>query len=307
MALVPIIAINTYVGYKNVKAKDALEVERIDTTIEEVVSSSDLDYTFDIGNNDGIVTSNENNNVFEVLMNIYQVSGITIEEILSNISRDDELYASALYAKLKEFSLLDDVIKVELDNIICFGTQATCVSEKQWNELFGNLLGTIGEYDNVVDYYYPLASYVHRYSCDLEHESVFFDDARITCSNIVSMYNEKNPQIDYKKYFTEMIYATDDMQLIRTFKRIENLESFDEAINELETIYQFASIYDMLDDSLKDGLFSVLPNTIAGDEDLFDIYYNLAYYFHSLWCELEHSINENGKYECIDYSLTLEK
>mgnify|MGYP003297809178 FL=1 len=101
-------------------------------------------------------------------------------------------------------------------------------------------MGTIGEYDNVVDYYYPLASYVHRYSCDLEHESVFFDDARITCSNIVSMYNEKNPQIDYKEYFTEMIYATDDMQLIRTFKRIENLESFDEAINELETIYQFA-------------------------------------------------------------------
>ena len=67
MALVPIIAINTYVGYKNVKAKDALEVEQIDTTIEEVVSSSELDYTFDIGNNDGIVTGNENNNVLDVL------------------------------------------------------------------------------------------------------------------------------------------------------------------------------------------------------------------------------------------------
>lgn len=307
IALVPIMAINTYVGYKIVKVEDALEVEQIDTVIEEVINSEDLEYTFDIGSSDGIVTGNINSNVFEVLLNTYRSSGKKIEDILSNVSKDDSLYASALYARLKEFSLLDDVIKSELENIICFGTQATCVSEEKWNSLFGNLLGTVGEYDNVIDYYYPLASYVHRYSCDLEHEPIFFDEARITCSNIVAMYNEKNPQIDYRKYFTEMIYATDDMQLISKFKRIEKLDSFDEAINELESIYQFASVYEMLDNSLKEGLFVILPNTINSDEDLFDTYYELAYYFHSLWCDLEHTMDLNGRYECVDYSLTLEK
>ena len=91
------------------------------------------------------------------------------------------------------------------------------------------------------------------------------------------------------------------------FKRIEKLDSFDEAINELESIYQFASVYEMLDNSLKEGLFVILPNTINSEEDLFDAYYELAYYFHSLWCDLEHTMDLNGRYECVDYSLTLEK
>ena len=305
LALVPIVAINTYVGYKMNNAKVVFEVEQVDTVIEEVISSSDFEFNFDVGSNDNLEVSANNISAFESLWNIYQTSGMNIGEILSSVSKNEDLYASALYARLKEFSLLDDVIKAELDNIICFGTQAMCLSEEKWNELFGNLVKTVGEFDNVIDVYYPLASYTHCYSCGLEHESLFFDENRITCGNIESMYNEKNPQIDFREYFTQMVMASEDIKLINTFKRIEKLNNFEEAMNELESVYQFAPIYDTLSDSLKEGIFTILPCTLVNGENLFDTYYDLAYYFHSLWCDLEHSILENGKYECVDYSLTL--
>ena len=63
-------AINTYVGYKIVKVEDALEVEQIDTVIEEVINSEDVEYTFDIGNSDVIVTGNINSNVLNVCIKL---------------------------------------------------------------------------------------------------------------------------------------------------------------------------------------------------------------------------------------------
>ena len=92
--------------------------------------------------------------------------------------------AGALYAKLKANFISDDIIRNELRNIIVCGSNATCVSEETWIALFGNLDRTISMYDNVVDYYYPLAKYVHLQECDLEHEPIFFDEFRINCSEI---------------------------------------------------------------------------------------------------------------------------
>ena len=114
------------------------------------------------------------------LARVFKESGKSVDNILNNEDISSELYASALYNKLRICNIPDDVIRNELDNIIIYGSNATCMSEEQWNRLFGNLGNTISIYDNVVDYYYPLAKYVHLYNCDLEHSSLFFDEFRIT-------------------------------------------------------------------------------------------------------------------------------
>jgi hypothetical protein len=190
LVLVPLTAINVFVGCTMETKRDVMDVPYDDAlSMQDIVSSEVVQDT----------------NEFSELIDIYGKSGLDYSEILLIEDRWCDLYSSGLYAKLKAFLLDDEVILNELENIICFGTQATCMSEEMWISSFGNLLNTISEYDNVVDYYYPLAAYVHKRNCDLKHEPLFFDDKRITCSNIEELLNRKVPVFDYKNYVVDMI------------------------------------------------------------------------------------------------------
>lgn len=239
---------------------------------------------------------------------IFKNSGRTLSDVLSDDDRFTDLYASALYSKAKSCSLSDEVILEELENVICYGTQAMCVDEETWYKLFGNLLGTISEYDNVVDYYYPLASFIHKYDCSLIHKPLFFDENRITCDRIEELYNVKNPSIDIVPYVKELVYATSDNEMINKFNMIINSGvNVENALYELENVYYFSSVPTDLSEELWNSLFSTLMNTVDEDEKVCTIYYDLACYVHSLFCDLGHIRNEYGKTECVEQSLVLKK
>ena len=306
LVLVPVIAINTYVGYTMVLKSNNDDVEYEDVPgIEEVVTES-LGEEFQVSENVG--NQELSNNEFTQLVNEFNSSNMSVEEILSTVNKGDSLYASALYTKLKNYFLTDDVILQELENVVCFGTQATCVSEDMWNNLFGNLLGTISEYDNVIDYYYPLALYIHLHSCELEHDKVFFDETRVTCTNLENLLNEKVPSFDYKSYIIEMVETSDsDILKVQLNTILNSGVDFDDAINELEYVYQFSMVPTDLSEELWNMLFGTLMKTIDENSNVCSEYYDLAYYVHSLWCDFEHNMNEYERYECNTTSLILEK
>ncbi len=310
LALVPFVVVNAYVGCAiatkgtSSDGKYYQDVPSIEETLD-VELESGIHMTSDMEITQSIVFPQ---NQFSKLMTLYEQNDESYEQIILEGDRNSDIYASALYAKLKSNSLDDSVIVSELENVICFGTQAMCVSEEVWYSSFGNLLGTITEFDNVVDYYYPLAKYLHLNSCNLEHNTLFFDEYRVTCSNLENMLNSKMPQIDYKSFIVEMVEASNDEKLIFQLNKIINSDvNFDDALNELENVYQCAQIPTDLSEELWLMLFGNLMKTINSDENVCDFYYDLACYVHLVLCELQHDVNEFGKYECVDYSLVLEK
>jgi hypothetical protein len=292
LVLVPLTAINVFVGCTMETKRDVMDVPYDDAlSMQDIVSSEVVQDT----------------NEFSELIDIYGKSGLDYSEILLIEDRWCDLYSSGLYAKLKAFLLDDEVILNELENIICFGTQATCMSEEMWISSFGNLLNTISEYDNVVDYYYPLAAYVHKRNCDLKHEPLFFDDKRITCSNIEELLNRKVPVFDYKNYVVDMIKNSGQDKLIEQLDTILNSDiDFDVILNELENVFQLTDVSISFSEEYKEILFGNLLKISSNKSDIFTEYYDLACYVHFLWCDFEHSINESGKYEC-EYPLILEK
>lgn len=325
-ALVPVIAINVYAGCKMLTKTSKNTLNEPSTSIEQVIdeipgetyleldeSNIDLEIVDESqlsqDTNGDIILDRvvDEETDFTKLDKIYKESKLDIDTILKNEIRNTELYASALYTKLKNSSIPDDVIRHELSNIIIYGSNATCVDEETWYKLFGNLLGTISMYDNVVDYYYPLAKYVHLYSCDLEHSPLFFDECRIICDDIQDKYNSLNPQIDLRSYFIEMVSATNDIKLIEQFNRLLNSGiDLDILLGELENVYVLSMIPTGMSEEEWMYYFGNLVKTVDEYENVCIYYYDLAYYIHGLWCDFDHQLNEFNRYECESYKLTLE-
>lgn len=325
-ALVPVIAINVYAGCKMLTKTSKNTLNEPSTSIEQIIDEIpgetylELDESnIDVEIVDESQLSQDTNGDiildkvvdeetdFTKLDKIYKESKLDIDTILKNEDRNTELYASALYAKLKNSSIPDDVIRHELSNIIIYGSNATCVDEETWYKLFGNLLGTISMYDNVVDYYYPLAKYVHLYSCDLEHSLLFFDEYRVICNDIQDKYNCLNPQVDLRSYFIEMVSATNDIRLIEQFNRLLNSGiDLDILLGELENVYVLSMIPTGMSEEEWVYYFGNLVKTVDEYENVCIYYYDLAYYIHGLWCDFDHQLNEFNRYECESYKLTLE-
>lgn len=78
--------------------------------------------------------------------------------------------------------------------------------------------------------------------------------------------------------------------------------NFEELLSELENVY----VYSMDSTGYDDSLVILLKQTVNTDVDVCDYYYDLAYYLHSLWCDFEHQLDGNGKYNCDVYKLILE-
>lgn len=58
---------------------------------------------------------------------------------------------------------------IELDAVYTLCSVPTDVSEETWNKLFGKLLTTTGEFENVCYVYYDLALLVHKLTCEYPH------------------------------------------------------------------------------------------------------------------------------------------
>lgn len=326
-ALVPIVAINVYAGCKmlNRTSKDVevqqgayieesinkeiipgeTYLELDDSSIEvEMVDETDL-----VQGTDGNISIEEptSEDEFTKLERVFNESGRTVDSILSTEDISSELYVSALYTKLKLCNIPLDSIKCELNNIIVYGSNATCMSDAEWYGLFGNLVSTISMYDNVVDYYYPLAKYIHLKECELEHSPLFFDEYRVTCKRIEELYNVYNPQIDIKDYFTEMISLSSNIKLINQFNGLINSGiDLEVLLCELENVYALAMVPTGLTEEEWLMYFGNLMKTVSANENVCIYYYDLAYYVHQLWCDFDHELNQFGMYTCDAYNLSLE-
>lgn len=64
-----------------------------------------------------------------------------------------------------------DVVKCikELENVYRLGIIPRFCSDEEWQENFGELIKTLGEYDSLYDVYYKLAVYQHELQCLEEH------------------------------------------------------------------------------------------------------------------------------------------
>ncbi len=326
LALVPVVAINIYAGCKMLNKTSKNNVDEPSITTSEIVEEMPGDTYLELDEStlevedvfESQVTQDSNGDVsldnlveiendFTKLDKIYKESGLDVETILRTEDRSSTLYVAALYNKLKICSIPEEIIRTELSNIIIYGSNATCMSDREWNRLFGNLGSTVSMYDNVVDYYYPLAKYVHLYSCNLEHSPLFFDEYRIICKDIQDKYNVLNPEIDIRQYFTEMVNATNDNLLIEKFNRLLNSGiDLETLLCELENVYFYSQIPTGMDEEDWNLCFGNLEKTVDEYENVCMYYYDLAYYLHGLWCDFDHNLNEFGKYECDVYKLTLE-
>lgn len=262
------------------------------------------DYRIVTSNNEEVVEQTtveiveEEKNVFEKLQQIYLSSNRNFNEILGTEDKKSEVYASALYVKLKSAGLSDEIIRTEIDNILTFSLTFTDTDEETWVSLFGNLLGTISEYDNVMDYYYPLAIYTHKNECDLEHTCHEFDENRVTCANLEEMAKNAFTEIPYTDYVIEMIMAADE-GIISQYNRIINAGvNFDDALIELNNIYVLSQTPMCIDEDVWNELFKNLLTTVGEYDNVFEVYGDLAYYIHLLSCDFPHYTDECGVNVC---------
>lgn len=311
LALVPFIAINIYAGSKLVKNNESSKIES-DKKESTVQMLEKKDYKQVTSVYEEVVEQKkeeivEEKSVFEKLQQIYLSSNREVNEILESEDVTSELYASALYRKLKNAGLSDEIIKEELNNILGFSLTFTDMSEEMWNQLFGNMLGTIGKYDNVMDYYYPLAICVHTNECDLVHTGHEFDESRLTCATLEEMNANAFSEVSYSDYVIDMIMASNDKKIISQYNRIVNAGvNFDSALVELNDMYVYSQVPMCLDEDVWNETFKNLLTTVGEYDNVFEVYGDLAYYIHLLSCDLEHYTDECGVNVCEGLKLELE-
>lgn len=303
LALVPLIAINIYAGSKMLKSNGATKVEsgKSSSTVEMIDKNDYRTVTssYEEVEQTTVETVEEEKNVFEKLQQIYLSSNININEILGSEDKKSEIYASALYAKLKSAGLSDEIIREEIDNILTFSLTFTDMSDEEWKMLFGNLNSTISGYDNVMDYYYPLAIYIHKNECDLEHSECEYDSTRVTCATLEEMAKNAFGEVPYIDYVVDMIKASEDEKIISQYNRIINSGvNFEEALVELNNIYSLSQVPMCIDEDVWNELFKNLLTTVGEYDNVFEVYGDLAYYIHLLSCDFTHYTDEYGVNVC---------
>lgn len=304
-ALVPFAVVNIYAGCKwhqNNQRKDtkpeskSVIVEKIEYQDRRGISTSSIGET---RHPHPEVEKTCKDNIFSKLQTIYETSGKTIEELLASENKMSEHYVAGLYAKLKSFDLSDEVIRTEIENILKMSLTFTDIDEETWMRLFEKLETTINEYDNVIDYYYPLAIYVHTSECELTHNSCELDDSRITCATLEQMASSAFSDISYAEYVKDRIEASENQELIKEYQRINDAGiKLEDVLKELENIYELAQIPMCIDEDTWNELFKNLLTTVNEYDNVFQVYASLAKFVHELNCDYTHSINEYGANVC---------
>lgn len=300
-ALVPIVTINMYAGSKfnGLKvANNETKESTLETSLEENLVEVKSDVKAYIPHE--ILSTEIVYNGQEVLDGLKRISK---EKNKENIS-DELIVASDLYMKLVNSGIEDNDILRELDNMVVLGTTYTDFNSLSWHYLFGNLNSTISEYDNVYDVYYPLASVVHRYSCVHNHNTDEF--GRISCELLTEKLWDDVADISLKKYLKDKVLETGNDVMILAFHRlVESDISFDLLLEELNNLYTFATIPTELDEENWNNLFGNLNSTLKDGEVLYDLYYDLALYFHETYCKYDHYYNECEVVTCDEVKLML--
>lgn len=237
----------------------------------------------------------------EVLDNLEKV----YDEYINNhknfdlMGREDVLDASFLYHNITERGLKGEEVIPELNKILEFSITNTKMTEEEYDEAFKNLLKTYGP--EVESVYYPLAKCMHLYSCPLVHEE---HDFVITCDDL-QKYNSAATIEGYEDYVSRTCLTSEDTTSIRLpYLRLYHSEiELSVLLDELNSVYYFGQVPTEIGYEW-DLYFSGLESTLEEGESLFDTYYDLAVFIHTLTCDYEHTLNEYDAYVCDNMKLT---
>lgn len=233
---------------------------------------------------------------FMTLLDEYYKSGKEVDEILNTEDPSSVLYSSALYMKLREFGLADEVILKNLYNTVTFGLVHPFADGWKNDLLVKDLNESLDYKSDAIIYYYPLAAYVHLYDCKEEHEVV---EGRIKCDTINENLFAMNENLLFANYVVENVLALDDGDPLKiALNRIINSgQDVETCIYELENIFKLAIIPRCASEE-EWATIAHLDATTEEMENPFEVYYDLAVFVHTLHCEEEHYKNEFGQWEC---------
>lgn len=320
LALVPFVAVNIYAGSKMINKTRSVSEKNLDTDysiskeigepisdVDSVVTESTfIEEKFSESEFEKDTLKVTNKDPFNQLLELYKNSGLNYEDILGVCDRSDALYASALYQKLINSGLSQEEIEEQLNNVITMGCIFIDVDEFTWYNLFGKLQATLTEFDNPLDYYYPLAKYVHLATCKDEHKECYEDQERIYCDTIDKNLQTMNDGILLENYVLRELYYSQEPNVVQQVNRIyDNNLTLSDVFEELDRIYLLSMYPTDFDEETWKVLFDKLLTTVDERENVCSVYYDLACYIHMLTCDNDHTLNDFGTYECEPYRLKL--
>lgn len=191
----------------------------------------------------------------------------------------------------------------ELQNVLLVKLTGTKVMSEERIVLFNTLGKTVPLDVDVVDYYYPLARYVHLKSCSQIHSEV---DGNVTCDTLVDMSNSFKVGT-FSQYITNKVYESGSITLRDAIERINASDySLEECLVELDAIYNVCTVPTDMSDELWNQLFGRLLTVTGEYENVCFVFYDLAVLVHKSVCYFPHYVNEFGATECdqMTYKLT---
>lgn len=261
-------SINAFVGYKIAnKNKVVIEFEKPETSIEVDV----------------------------------QDSGVVIEQVDTSIMTesitDGAFYkhVCSLYENIMKYNISNTEVQRELNNILMARMVATELSEQTWHIMFNNLMKTIPNNVNVIDYYYPLALYMHMKDCELVHCS---DGESLVCDGLYEEFSNYTVE-SFQDYVVRRVNEMNINSMKDALYRLLGYGySIEDVRPELERVYKFCTIPMCIDEEVWVMSFTKLLDTVNEYENVCEVYYDLANFIHQIECDYEHYINEFGMTEC---------
>lgn len=238
----------------------------------------------------------EEKRILELVDDIY----IDLDEFESIKNDEDQTsmeHVNKLYNYVKKYPIKIDELLEELENVLM--AKQVSLSEFDYYKLtlFDRLSWIYPEREGLVDFYYPLAKYMHEQYCTHEHTE---EDGILHCPSIDERIDRLNETTLLNGYFVEEIEASQDPVLLGELNKLyicHNID-LDECLNELDAMYYLAMYPGCMDEEEYQEIFSELDKTVGPRQNIFEEYYNLAAFRHMLTCDEEHYTNEFGSIEC---------
>ncbi len=285
-ALAGAIAMNTFTGCGISKTVEE------PTTIHEY-HLDDLDISERIQPGESIYEDDDSRKleiVDDVFIDLDEFERIKEEEDQTSID-----HINRLYNYVRKYPIQLGELINELENVLMAKEVSLSEFDYYQYKLFLELKMIYPEKEGLVDFFYPLAKYMHEQYCSLEHTE---EDGILHCPSIDERIDRLNETTLLNGVLVEEIEASDDEVLKDELKRIQTSCKEDEALTELENLYILSTVPQCLEGYELEELFPALLETVGERENIFEVYYDIALFRHLLLCDEEHTLNEYGRYEC---------
>jgi len=180
----------------------------------------------------------------------------------------------------------------ELQNVLLVKITGTKVMAEERLVLFNVLGKTVPMDVDVVDYYYPLASYVHLKSCP----ELIHNDGK--CEALTKAA-EGFSVMSFGEFITNKVYESGSITLRDAIDRINVSDyTLEECLVELDAIYNVCTVPSDMSEELWNQLFGRLLTVTGEYENVCYVFYDLAVLVHKSVCEYPHYTNVFGATEC---------